>query len=121
MYSYPNLIRLRRIVKAVEPFGFERVYGAWWGKVVLAGAKAAVARSGERYVRAIHTRSAISRSRAVSGVAGIFCPQLSHFTIDKICGIIDPDRMGAVSVDLSTASDYEIDPSMISAFFSDFR
>jgi glyoxylase-like metal-dependent hydrolase (beta-lactamase superfamily II) len=58
MYSYPNLIPLpaltvRRIVAAVEPFNFDRIYGAWWGKVVFTDAKAAVARSGERYIRAI--------------------------------------------------------------------
>jgi hypothetical protein len=58
MYSYPNFIPLpastvRRIVASVEPFEFERIYGAWWGKVVATDAKAAVERSGERYVRAI--------------------------------------------------------------------
>lgn len=58
MYSYPNLIPLsvssvRRIVTAVEPFEFDRIYGAWWGKVVREDAKAAVRRSAERYVRAI--------------------------------------------------------------------
>lgn len=35
MYSYPNLIplpnsKVRRIVAAVEPFEFDRIYGAWW-------------------------------------------------------------------------------------------
>src|SRR5207249_3367949 len=39
MYSYPNLIPLsaaavRRIVDAVEPFEFERLYGGWWKRVV---------------------------------------------------------------------------------------
>jgi hypothetical protein len=58
MYSYPNLIPLpastvRRIVEAVEPFEFYRIYGAWWGNTVFTNAKAAVARSGERYIRAI--------------------------------------------------------------------
>ena len=58
MYSYPNLIPLpvsgiRRIVAAVEPFTFDRIYGAWWGKTVLSDAKAAVMRSAERYIRAI--------------------------------------------------------------------
>ncbi len=58
MYSYPNLIPLpastvRRIVEAVEPFEFYRIYGAWWGNTVFTDAKAAVARSGERYIRAI--------------------------------------------------------------------
>jgi glyoxylase-like metal-dependent hydrolase (beta-lactamase superfamily II) len=58
MYSYPNLIPLpastvRRIVEAIEPFTFDRIYGAWWGKVVLTDAKAAVKRSADRYIRAI--------------------------------------------------------------------
>jgi glyoxylase-like metal-dependent hydrolase (beta-lactamase superfamily II) len=57
MYSYPNLIPLpateiRRIVAALEPFAFDRIYGAWWGRVVAHG-KAAVSRSAERYLRAI--------------------------------------------------------------------
>ena len=44
MYSYPNLIPLPasavvQIVAAVEPFSFERVYGAWWDKVVIANGK----------------------------------------------------------------------------------
>jgi glyoxylase-like metal-dependent hydrolase (beta-lactamase superfamily II) len=58
MYSYPNLIPLdaeaiRRIVAAVAPLDFDRIYGAWWGRVVPAGAKEAVVRSAERYVDAI--------------------------------------------------------------------
>ena len=57
MYSYPNLIPLprpaiERIVRALEPFEFERVYGAF-GRHVLADGKRAVERSAERYVRAI--------------------------------------------------------------------
>jgi glyoxylase-like metal-dependent hydrolase (beta-lactamase superfamily II) len=58
MRSYPNLIPLstsavRRIVQAVEPYAFDRLYGAWWGSVVANDAKAAVQRSAERYIRAI--------------------------------------------------------------------
>jgi hypothetical protein len=58
MYSYPNLIPLpaesvRRIAAAVEPFPFDRLYGAWWGRVVDADAKAAVHRSADRYVDAL--------------------------------------------------------------------
>ena len=56
--SYPNLIPLgasaiRRIVERIEPFSFEQVYGGWWQANVLAGGKAAVARSAQRYLRAI--------------------------------------------------------------------
>jgi hypothetical protein len=58
MYSYPNLIPLparavRRIVAAVAPFAYDRIYGAWWERVVGTGAQAAVARSAERYIAAI--------------------------------------------------------------------
>jgi glyoxylase-like metal-dependent hydrolase (beta-lactamase superfamily II) len=58
MYSYPNYIPLpaaavERIVKAVEPFAFDRIYGGWFDKIVPTDAKAAVTRSAERYIRAI--------------------------------------------------------------------
>jgi len=58
MYSYPNLIplsasKVQQIVNAVEPFAFDRIYGAWWGRVVMEGAKTAVARSATRYIQAI--------------------------------------------------------------------
>jgi hypothetical protein len=58
MYSYPNLIPLqahevRRIAAAVEPYAYDRIYGAWWDRVVAEGAKTAVARSVERYIQAI--------------------------------------------------------------------
>ena len=58
MYSYPNLIPLpaetiRRIVAGLEPYDFDRIYGAWWDAVVRSDGKAAVGRSAERYLRAI--------------------------------------------------------------------
>ncbi len=58
MYSYPNLIPLsaasvQHIVDAVQLYGFDRIYGAWWETVVANDAKAAVVRSAERYVRMI--------------------------------------------------------------------
>ena len=58
MYSYPNLIPLdaaaiRRIVAALEPFEFDRIVGAWWGRIVPADGKEIVRRSAERYLRAI--------------------------------------------------------------------
>ena len=57
MYSYPNMIPLNRraverIVKAVEPYEFERIYGGWWDFHVADG-KSALRRSAERYLRAI--------------------------------------------------------------------
>jgi hypothetical protein len=58
MYSYPNYIPLsalviERIVSAVEPFDFDRVYGAFWDMVIEADGKAVVKTSAERYLRAI--------------------------------------------------------------------
>ena len=56
MYSYPNLIperpgSIRRALALIEPFRFDRVYGAWWQRVVAADGAAAVRRSAERYLR----------------------------------------------------------------------
>ena len=61
MYSYPNLIPLdagavRRIVDAVAPYEFERIYGGWTGKNVLEAAGQAVRYSARRYLRAIGQR-----------------------------------------------------------------
>jgi glyoxylase-like metal-dependent hydrolase (beta-lactamase superfamily II) len=61
MRSYPNLIPLgtaaiHRILERIEPFSFEQIYGGWWQANVLSDAKVAVARSAERYLRAIGDR-----------------------------------------------------------------
>ena len=58
MWSYPNYVPLsasavERIVKAVEPFPFDRIYGAFWDRVVQQDDKVVVQRSAERYLRAI--------------------------------------------------------------------
>jgi glyoxylase-like metal-dependent hydrolase (beta-lactamase superfamily II) len=58
MWSYPNLIPLpaatvRAIAEKLEPWAFDRVVGAWWGRVVRRDGKEAVRRSAERYVRAV--------------------------------------------------------------------
>src|SRR5438445_2231393 len=58
MYSYPNYIPLsasavERIVKAVAPFEYDEVYGAFWDTVIDRDGKAVVQRSAERYLRAI--------------------------------------------------------------------
>jgi Metallo-beta-lactamase superfamily len=55
MYSYPNLIPLsarevRRIAATVEPFEFDRIYGAFHPRQVEAGGKEAIRRSAQRYV-----------------------------------------------------------------------
>jgi hypothetical protein len=56
MYSYPNLIPerpevIRRAVAMLEPFAFDRVYGAWWGRIVHTDGAAAIRRSADRYLR----------------------------------------------------------------------
>jgi hypothetical protein len=58
MYSYPNLIPLpaesvRRIAGSLDPYPFETIYGAWWGRIVKGDAKSVVNRSAQRYVRAL--------------------------------------------------------------------
>lgn len=59
MYSFPNHIPLpeseiRRIERALEPFDFDRLYGAWWGTVIERDGKEIVRRSAQRYVDALH-------------------------------------------------------------------
>lgn len=61
MYSYPNLIPLpvdevRRVAGSVAPYEFDRVYGAWWDRVVPSGGKEAVSRSAQRYTDVIEGR-----------------------------------------------------------------
>ncbi len=56
MYSYPNLIPLsarevRRIVSTVEPFSFDRIYGAFHPRQVQADGKNVIRRSAERYIQ----------------------------------------------------------------------
>ena len=58
MRSYPNLIplpvaKVEAMAAALEPFEFDRIYGAWFDRVMRADAEAAVRRSAERYRRAI--------------------------------------------------------------------
>ena len=58
MYSFPNYIPLnatavRGVVNAVTPYQFDRIYSAWFDRVMMSDAKANLARSAERYIRAI--------------------------------------------------------------------
>lgn len=58
MWSYPNLVPLdeatmRGVAASVEDLPFGSLYGAWWGTVIPADASAIVARSADRYVRAL--------------------------------------------------------------------
>lgn len=55
MWSYPNLIPLdeatvRTIADRVARLHFDRVYGGWWGRVVVEDGAAAVQRSADRYI-----------------------------------------------------------------------
>jgi glyoxylase-like metal-dependent hydrolase (beta-lactamase superfamily II) len=56
MRSYPNEIPLDpatilRIVAAVAPYRYDRIYGGWWERNILTGARDAVAASARRYIR----------------------------------------------------------------------
>jgi hypothetical protein len=58
MRSYPNYVPLsaaavRRIVEAVEPYKYDRIYGAFWDMVIEKDGEAAMIRSAERYLKAI--------------------------------------------------------------------
>lgn len=58
MYSYPNLIperpeTVRTAVGRMEPFAFDQIYGAWWGRVVASDGKQALARSAQRYLERV--------------------------------------------------------------------
>ncbi len=58
MYSYPNLIplppsKVQGIAAALEPFPFDTIHGAWFGRVVTRDGSAVVRRSVDRYVRAV--------------------------------------------------------------------
>ena len=61
MWSYPNLIPLdertvEEIARRVGRFRFDRVYGGWWGRVILDDGAAAVRRSADRYVERLRGR-----------------------------------------------------------------
>ncbi|MGH7912916.1 MAG: MBL fold metallo-hydrolase [Candidatus Dormibacteraceae bacterium] len=61
MYSYPMLLPLpepvvRRLLATIAEREFDRVYGAWWPRVIASGAKAAVAESARRYLDALSGR-----------------------------------------------------------------
>lgn len=58
MWSYPNLIPLgpsaiKRVVKSLKPFAFDRLYGAFPEQVVKTDAKSVVERSADRYLKMI--------------------------------------------------------------------
>ncbi len=56
--NYPNLIpmsesKIKKIVDAVEPYEFDRIYGGWWDRNVMSGAKDSVRVSARRYIEHI--------------------------------------------------------------------
>jgi hypothetical protein len=58
MYSYPNLIplpayKVQQMRDRVAPLPFERLYGAWFERIVTHDAHSAVLRSAERYISAL--------------------------------------------------------------------
>jgi glyoxylase-like metal-dependent hydrolase (beta-lactamase superfamily II) len=60
MYSYPNLIPLPpdtvdEIARGLEPWDYDTIVGAWWGRIVQDG-KEAVRRSARRYRDAVEGR-----------------------------------------------------------------
>jgi len=58
MYSYPNLVPLpayvvERMARRAGELSFDRIYGAWWDRVVDRDGSGAVRRSAERYLAAL--------------------------------------------------------------------
>ncbi|MEM7334890.1 MAG: MBL fold metallo-hydrolase, partial [Chloroflexota bacterium] len=58
MWSYPNYIplapsKVKQVVTAVGPYEYDRIYSAWWDKIIVDEAKTAVSISAERYLMAI--------------------------------------------------------------------
>ena len=58
MWSYPNMLPLparevERIAAVLRAWEFDRIWSAWWGRVIEADAKTVIERSAERYVRAL--------------------------------------------------------------------
>ena len=54
--SAPNRLPLperavRRVVEAVRPYRFDRIYGGWWEPVLRQDARAVIERSAERYIQ----------------------------------------------------------------------
>lgn len=58
MYSFPNMIPLpahevQRVVQAVAPFEYDRIYSGWFDSTLASGAKAAVEQSAALYIRKV--------------------------------------------------------------------
>ncbi len=58
MYGYASLLPLapravERIVAAVAPYRFERLYGAWWPAVIAQHGKTSIRRSADLYLASL--------------------------------------------------------------------
>jgi hypothetical protein len=63
MRSYPNHIPLpageiERILAAIHPYAFDRIYGGWWDRIVASDGRGAIERSARRYLRWIGAHDA---------------------------------------------------------------
>jgi glyoxylase-like metal-dependent hydrolase (beta-lactamase superfamily II) len=61
LWSYPNMMPLaastvRRIADTLKPWPFDRIYGAFPGRQVMAGGAGVVARSARRYIELLEGR-----------------------------------------------------------------
>jgi hypothetical protein len=70
MWSYPNLIPLdgatvADIARRVGRFRFQRVYGGWWGRVVVDDGALAVTRSAARYTERLAGRRPLPLPREI--------------------------------------------------------
>jgi glyoxylase-like metal-dependent hydrolase (beta-lactamase superfamily II) len=59
IWSAPNRLPLpegevRRIVEALAPYEFDRMYGGWWDPIIRGDAKAITERSATRYIGILH-------------------------------------------------------------------
>ena len=44
---------MRHVAAAVEPYRFDAIHGAWWGRSITTDARVALQRSVERYIAAL--------------------------------------------------------------------
>jgi hypothetical protein len=64
IWSAPNRIPLpehavRRVVDAVRPYQFDRIYGGWWEPVLRTGARSALETSADRYIQFLRGEAAV--------------------------------------------------------------
>jgi len=64
VWSAPNRLPLpeqavRRVVEAVRPYRFDRIYGGWWQPVLRTGAREILAASASRYIEFIRGDAAV--------------------------------------------------------------